>query len=294
MLQRNTRRQRRSKRKQKKIRRTRKIMRVGGNPSKSNMKLVKVPHFTKRVNKDSPEEINGLPLNIYQTWHDEMVYPKMYECINTLKQNNPEFNHYLYTEEQCHNFIKEHFPQEVAEAYDVLIPYAYKADLWRYCILYKLGGVYIDVKFYTMTSLYNIVAVHPEIFVKYVPKVINLGSAIDKKIQIINGFLVSPPGNEVLKYIIDAVIENTKHRLYKNGQLNISGPMLLADIIGAHRPKNFITDIPFTYDGANVLYQGKEICKQYPEYREECEIAGKNGEQPHYSVLWAQRRIYKL
>ena len=32
-------------------------------------------------------------------------------------------------------------------AYDRLIPTAFKADLWRYCVLYKYGGVYLDVKY---------------------------------------------------------------------------------------------------------------------------------------------------
>jgi hypothetical protein len=31
-------------------------------------------------------------------------------------------------------------------AYDRLIPTAFKADLWRYCVLYKYGGVYLDIK----------------------------------------------------------------------------------------------------------------------------------------------------
>jgi mannosyltransferase OCH1-like enzyme len=32
-------------------------------------------------------------------------------------------------------------------AFDKLKPGAYKADLWRYCILYKKGGIYLDIKY---------------------------------------------------------------------------------------------------------------------------------------------------
>ena len=32
------------------------------------------------------------------------------------------------------------------DAYDNLIPTAYKADLFRSCILYKTGGCYFDIK----------------------------------------------------------------------------------------------------------------------------------------------------
>jgi len=33
----------------------------------------------------------------------------------------------------------------VKEAYDALIPGAFKADLFRYCVLFIYGGVYADI-----------------------------------------------------------------------------------------------------------------------------------------------------
>lgn len=43
-----------------------------------------------------------------------------------------------------YNFIKNNFSNETLTAYNLLIPTAYKADLWRYCVLYTYGGVYSD------------------------------------------------------------------------------------------------------------------------------------------------------
>ena len=45
------------------------------------------------------------------------------------------------------HFIKSHFSKRVLYAYDKLIPGAFKADLWRYCIIYINGGIYIDIKY---------------------------------------------------------------------------------------------------------------------------------------------------
>ena len=36
------------------------------------------------------------------------------------------------------------FRKDVLQAYLTLIPGAFKADLWRYCVLYIEGGVYVD------------------------------------------------------------------------------------------------------------------------------------------------------
>jgi mannosyltransferase OCH1-like enzyme len=255
--------------------------------------MVDVPHFTEATKKDIAREISGTPLNIYQTWHNNKVDPKMKQCIDKLKATNPEFNHYFYNQEQCFSFIKENFPQEVADAYDSLIPYAYKSDLWRYCVLYKLGGVYLDVKFYTTQSLFGIINKYPEIFVKYVPKKILKESYIDKQIQIYNGFMVSPPNNSIFKSMIDAIVKNTKEKNYTEGPLDITGPMLLANIVMKIKPPEYINEMLFTLkdsdvNNATIFFDGHELCKQYAEYR-----LTSNTPQPHYSDLWIQRKVYK-
>ena len=71
----------------------------------------------------------------------------MAKCVDRLKKENPEFEHRLFDDADCRAYIEENFSADVVEAYDRLLPGAYKADLWRYCVLYKTGGVYLDIKF---------------------------------------------------------------------------------------------------------------------------------------------------
>jgi hypothetical protein len=87
-----------------------------------------------------------MPLNIYQTWLTKDLPQAMRLRVERLKRQNPRFKHYLYDDEDCRQFIKNNFDTEVLNAYDRLIPGAYKADLWRLCVLYKWGGIYLDIK----------------------------------------------------------------------------------------------------------------------------------------------------
>ena len=76
--------------------------------------------------------------------------PKMYECVvSNLIHNRVGVDcvYYLYNDADCRAFIQSAFPPDVVAAYDRLIPTAFKADLWRYCVLYKYGGVYLDIKY---------------------------------------------------------------------------------------------------------------------------------------------------
>ena len=91
---------------------------------------------------------NQIPLHIYQTWHTkDLLPPKMRKCVEKLKTDNPEFEHHLYDNKECHHFIKTNFDKRVLNAFNKLKPGAFKADLWRYCILYKKGGIYLDIKY---------------------------------------------------------------------------------------------------------------------------------------------------
>ena len=80
---------------------------------------------------------------------DAGLPPKMYECVHrnlTMNCVGVDCIHYLFNDADCRAFIMNEYPPDVLTAYDKLIPTAFKADLWRYCVLYKYGGVYLDVK----------------------------------------------------------------------------------------------------------------------------------------------------
>lgn len=94
---------------------------------------------TPRVDSSSWGDLKnaGLPPKMYDCVRDNLIFNRVGEdCI-----------HYLFNDRDCREFIMREYPPDVLTAYDRLIPTAFKADLWRYCVLYKYGGVYLDVKY---------------------------------------------------------------------------------------------------------------------------------------------------
>ena len=90
-----------------------------------------------------------IPKNIFQT-HKSLSYinskPKVAKAVSSwLKykiQNN--FKYYFFTDAMCDTFMSKYFSGKVYEAYKRLPMAVMKADLWRYCIIYKYGGIYAD------------------------------------------------------------------------------------------------------------------------------------------------------
>jgi hypothetical protein len=88
-------------------------------------------------------------LLLWSQLKDAGLPPKMYQCVHdNLVLNNVGVDciHYLFDDYECRAFIAFEYPDDVLYAYDRLIPTAFKADLWRYCVLYKYGGAYMDIK----------------------------------------------------------------------------------------------------------------------------------------------------
>ena len=65
-----------------------------------------------------------------------------------LTQRNPKWEHSLYSSGDAEKFIEAKYGSQMLEIYSRIDPAygAARADLLRHLIIYKLGGVYLDIK----------------------------------------------------------------------------------------------------------------------------------------------------
>jgi mannosyltransferase OCH1-like enzyme len=90
-----------------------------------------------------------IPLIIHQTWESfEDLPPEIIKIMNINQEVCPDFKFIFYSKDDRYNFIKDNFTFDVLKAYSSINPVygAMKADFFRYCVLYKLGGIYLDIK----------------------------------------------------------------------------------------------------------------------------------------------------
>ena len=234
-------------------------------------------------NNENSEKIEkAIPLHIYQTWHSNTLPKYMQDCVNKLKEQNPEFEYHFYNDDDCRNYIKDNFNRDVLHAFDKLKPGAFKADLWRYCILYKKGGIYLDIKYQCENNFKLIQLTDKEYFVKDIPIYTRQG--------IYNALLVCKPGNNVLLNCINKIVENVKNKYYGNNPLEVTGPLLMSYYftpleINKMELKHVIEN--------NTYYIKKndtKILKIYSQYRSEQKLYQKN---KYYADLWHNKNIYE-
>lgn len=141
--------------------------------------------------------------------------------IQSFKAAHPGEGHVLFREAALIEFISAHFDAEVLSAFRTLRPYAYKADLAKYCLLYEQGGVYADLSY---------------AFVRGVPR--------DKqRLSVFRDFLSSTPWDTSLGVVaaprrhralvkaIELVCANVKRQYYGPTALCPTGPTLFGKAI---------------------------------------------------------------
>jgi mannosyltransferase OCH1-like enzyme len=224
---------------------------------------------------------NNIPLDIYQTWFTKNLPIKMKQRVDMLKRQNPEFNYHLYDDADCREFIEKNFDRDVLFAYDSLIPGAYKADLWRLCILFINGGIYLDIKLICVNGFKLIELVDKNHFVKDRP--VN---------SIFNSLMVSQKENVFLLKCIKQIVLNVKNKFYGKSCLSPTGPELLGANIDKYM--NINIDLFHYIHGGYIIYKNRFVISTiYPEYNNEMSSLYKAIKTKKYSVLWNERNIYK-
>ena len=267
--------------------------------AKEPIELFDFPHHIPRRSKQEEEVRNGVPLVIYQSWKSHEVPKGMRDNILRLLKTNPEFDYYLYSDEECAAFIADNFDKDVLAAFHALKPGAFKSDLWRYCILYKLGGVYLDIKYYSTVPLIDVIDENPMVFVRDADAYSVQIPVCDLSFQtcLYNGFIISPPKNEIFKLCIDEIVESCKKRSYNRNMLDVTGPCLLGRIVQKVYTSEYFKGIPFVYGfsllyGRSISYRDTIILKEYDSYRLEQNKTG-NGNASYYANLYFKGNIYK-
>lgn len=168
-------------------------------------------------------------------------------CQSQIKELYPNCQYHLYSGKEIENILKNNFPKEVINSYNTLKPYAFKADLARYCLLYLYGGLYIDLGLLCIDSLF----LEDKNFFAFrdLPKLSDPWWAVN------NSIIYSKPKSNIMKTAIDLVIHHCKTKFRGFSAIDVSGPTVLGKSI-MRSEENF--DLVMT-DGQVINVDSDEI-----------------------------------
>jgi hypothetical protein len=230
---------------------------------------------------------------IYLSDTDNKLPDFIRNCADTTRDLFPKFKYVLYNIESARAFLSKSFGSEVLNAFDTFNPYAYKADLLRYCLLYQEGGWYFDIAARPVTPI-------------EVPDSIETIAFRDMPIfsgtnwSCVNAVLYSKPQSAVFNRAIQLVLENCKINHYGINAVCPTGPALLGRafaIEGEHAGRifgeyMFLTPMHQNRNPAFILPDGLIFALGKPADGGDLTNLGAVGTN-NYNDFYQSRAVYK-
>ena len=218
--------------------------------------------------------------------------------IASVQQSFSEYAYTLYNGEGLRTFIDQHFGKEVVAAYDKLVPYAYKADLGRYCLLYQQGGWYADI---SILMRQTVTRMETGIEMVYFS---DLGDGVDpgrSLFDVSNSLLYAKPRLAVLERAIETVVRHCQEEYYGLSIYCPTGPSVLGAAIASQErtaaqvcghlmaltPNHRRRNLSFVLPDGQILALFKKGWMDPDDV-----LFGKRAGTNNYEDLWMERRVY--
>jgi hypothetical protein len=101
-----------------------------------------------RLTLPAPPVGDGVSRIIHQTFHTRRLPPELADSLAAIRRANPDWDHRFYDDDDIRRYIGEGYGPAALVYFDAINPKyrAARADLFRYLVVYREGGVYLDVK----------------------------------------------------------------------------------------------------------------------------------------------------
>lgn len=105
-----------------------------------------------------------IPKKIHQIYTKglQALPAEILASIAQLQARNPHWQYHFYDDDRIAEYIESHYGREMLELYLCIDPRygAARADFFRYLLMYKEGGVYLDIKSSCNSSLDEVIPEH--------------------------------------------------------------------------------------------------------------------------------------
>ena len=158
-----------------------------------------------------------IPKIIHQTWKNKTIPEHWKEGVEKCKEKHKSYKYILWTDETMKIFVKKEYPW-FYKTYNEYPHVIQRCDAFRYLVLYKYGGIYIDMDIICKKSLKPLL--------KYDLVLVKSGNYD----TLTNSFIVSTKENPFIKYCIDNLIKFKDSNSFFGKHLHImnsTGPFFI-------------------------------------------------------------------
>ena len=204
------------------------------------------------------EDYLALQLSVPNSTACTQLVPRIYHAVGKHEKPptpvlmnaaaNPQFKLQYLGDRAALEFVTQHCGAEAAEAYRCFIAPAFRADLYRYCALHTLGGVYMDTDLILSVPMAQAVSMCGGATLGHdVPQLplppAQPGDVAKPGMQM--KILAGVPKHRLFRCMLNTIVMHVRTRFRSRFPMMLTGPQLLAecyDGIHKHAAHNRIRD----------------------------------------------------
>lgn len=177
----------------------------------------------------------AIPKQIFQTFKTNHLPWLTRFHIKRMLKKNPEYEYHFYDDKKIQEFLEKEFPNEYLEAYNRLTIGAAKADFFRYAVLYKRGGIYLDIDSGLSKPLRDFI------------KEDDVALVTDEipPTYFVQWGLAYASGHPFLKRTLEKVLENIEKNPFPHNVHKTTGPTVYTDAVKECLKEN--PEIPYRF-----------------------------------------------
>lgn len=168
-------------------------------------------NFQKYYIEQKGDKINKIPKKIHQIWLGGELPAKYSRITKTWQEKNPDWEYKLWTDKDVEDFKLLNKTQ-----FDSTTNFGSKADILRYEILYREGGIYIDTDFECLKSFDDLL---------YLEFFTGTGHIFEP--EVFNGLIACAPGHPIIEILMNNI--STNDNSYEN-IIQATGPKYFSKI----------------------------------------------------------------
>lgn len=186
-----------------------------------------------------------IPKVVFQTWRNDRFGRSHLAGLREFRQRNPDYTFEFYDEQAMNAFMEANYGNEgIGRVFNSSDFGPLRTDIWRYCILYKLGGVYCDIGKSFTCPIDSLVPTGATAVVGFEQNKLEAGawSATSEVVRypnnrVINWGLMFQPEHPLLKRVIDGIVEKYPYYAGRNwldpklAILKFTGPIHLTECL---------------------------------------------------------------
>ena len=231
------------------------------------------------MKSDCKSDNEMIPKLIHQTWKNKRVPAQFTAFTNSWKKHHASWEYRLWDDKDNREFIQKWYPWFLP-IFDIYSFDIQRADAVRYFILYKYGGLYVDLDYECFKPVECLLSEKSAAFA--IEAEVNCRQDGVKQI-ISNAFMASEPRHPFFYAVMKSLITYTSKKTgFDQFILDTTGPFMLNRVFENYQNQHEIKLIPSKYVSPLNYREAEAFLKD--ENSEETGMKLKDAYAVHYHV----------